>query len=95
VGLIDRPDPGLQNLQKNECSANFVLTKIRAYGNRIAGLYGDCIEPGCTGKLNTNNSPAPTDLTENHDGGGTLIRMATDQKSATVVAHLRDARGGC
>ena len=28
-------------------------------------LYGDCMEPGCMGKSDTNNLPAPTDLTEN------------------------------
>ena len=28
-------------------------------------LYGDCMEPGCIGESNTNNLPAPTDLTEN------------------------------
>jgi hypothetical protein len=26
------------------------------------------MEAGCTGKFNTNNLPAPTDLTENPDG---------------------------
>jgi hypothetical protein len=28
-------------------------------------LYGDCMKPGCIGKSDTNNLPAPTDLTDN------------------------------
>ena len=62
--LIDRPDQGLQNSLKNECSAKF-LTK---YDLDIASFYGDCMKPGCIGKSHTNNLPTPTDLTENHYG---------------------------
>ena len=31
-------------------------------------LYEDCMKPECIGKSNTNNLPAPTDLTENPYG---------------------------
>ena len=41
------------------------------------------MEPGCIGKSNTNNLPAPTDLTEN-PYGKKKIKAAT-QKSATMV----------
>jgi hypothetical protein len=42
------------------------------------------MEPGCIGKSNTNNLPAPTDLTENLYGKKTFFKDAT-QKSASVV----------
>ena len=38
--------------------------------------------PGCIGKSNTNNLPAPTDLTENPCG---KKKLAASQKSATLV----------
>jgi hypothetical protein len=45
------------------------------------------MEPGCKGKSNTNNLPAPTDLTENPNSKKNLffLKDAT-QKSATMVA---------
>jgi hypothetical protein len=45
------------------------------------------MKPGCIGKSNTNNLPAPTDLTENLYGKKKLffLKDAT-QKSAFVVA---------
>ena len=42
------------------------------------------MEPGCIGKSNTNNLPAPTDLTENPYGEKNFFNDAT-QKSASVV----------
>jgi hypothetical protein len=49
-------------------------------------LYGDCGKPGCKGKSNTNNLPAPTDLTEKPYGKVFLFKDAT-QNSASVVEH--------
>ena len=43
------------------------------------------MESGCTGKSNTNNLPAPTDLTENPYGKKTLFFKDATQKSASVV----------
>jgi hypothetical protein len=48
-------------------------------------LYGDCMKPGCIGKSNTNNLPAPTDLTENAKGKKKLAFKDTTQKSAPLV----------
>ena len=42
------------------------------------------MEPGCIGKSNTNNLPAPTDLIENPYGKKNIFKEAT-QKSARVV----------
>jgi hypothetical protein len=42
------------------------------------------MQPGCIGKSNANNIPAPTNLTENHYGKKTFFKDAT-QKSASVV----------
>jgi hypothetical protein len=41
----------------------FFVTKL--WHLKIASFYVDCMKPGCIGKSNTNNSPAPTDLTGN------------------------------
>jgi hypothetical protein len=49
-------------------------------------LYGDCMKTGCIGKSNTNNLPAPTDLTENSYGEKNLFFKDATQKSARVVA---------
>ena len=38
--------------------------KLWAFENRQF-VYEDCMEPGRIGKFDTNNLPAPTDLTEN------------------------------
>jgi hypothetical protein len=48
------------------------------------------MKPGCIGKSNTNNLPAPTDLTENLYGKKKLVfyKDAT-QKSASMVLVLR------
>ena len=43
------------------------------------------MQPGCIGKSNTNNLPAPTDLTENHYGKKKLVFKDATQKSARVV----------
>jgi hypothetical protein len=45
------------------------------------------MEPGCilVGKSNTNNLPAPTDLTENPYGKKNLFFNDATQKSATLV----------
>jgi hypothetical protein len=40
---------------------------------KIASLYGEYMKPGCIGKSNTNNLPAPTDLTENPYGKKTFF----------------------
>ena len=52
---------------------------------KIASLYGGCMEPGCIGKSNTKNLPAPTDLTENPYGKKKLCFKDATQKSARVV----------
>ena len=43
------------------------------------------MKPGCIGKSNTNNLPAPTDLTENPYGKKKLFFKDATQKSASVV----------
>ena len=43
------------------------------------------MEPGCIGKSNTNNLPAPTYLTENPYGKKNLFFKDATQKSARVV----------
>jgi hypothetical protein len=49
-----------KNTVQNECQLKF----WQSYGHlKIASLYGDCMKPGYIGKSNTNNLPAPTDLT--------------------------------
>jgi hypothetical protein len=48
-------------------------------------LYCGCMKPGCIGKSNTNNLPAPTDLTENPLGEKKLFFNDATQKSATLV----------
>ena len=50
-------------------------------------LYADCMEPGCIGKSDTNNLPAPTDLTENPNRKKKLFFNDATQKSARVVPH--------
>ena len=52
---------------------------------KIAILYGEYMKPGCIGKSNTNNLPAPTDLTENPYGKKKLFFNDATQKSARVV----------
>jgi hypothetical protein len=60
------------------------------------------MKPGCIGKSNTNNLPAPTDLTENPYGKRKLVFNDATQKSASVVApkiaverRVTDDRGCC
>ena len=53
-------------------------------------LYVACREPGCIGKSNTNNLPAPTDLTENPYGKKKLVFNDATQKSASMVACKRN-----
>jgi hypothetical protein len=43
------------------------------------------MEPGCIGKSNTNNLPAPTDLTENPYGKKKLVFNDATQKSGSMV----------
>ena len=43
------------------------------------------MEAGCIGKYNTNNLPAPTDLTENPYGKKKLFFKDATQKSASLV----------
>ena len=43
------------------------------------------MEPGCIGKSNTNNLPAPTDLTENPYGKKKFFFKDATQKSAPLV----------
>ena len=43
------------------------------------------MEPGCIGKSNTNNLPAPTDLTKNPYLKKNLFFKDATQKSASVV----------
>ena len=43
------------------------------------------MKPGCIGKSNTNNLPAPTDLTENPYGKKKLFFKDATQKSASMV----------
>jgi hypothetical protein len=52
---------------------------------KIAILYGEYMKPGSTGKSNTKNLPAPTDLTENPYGGKKLFFNDATQNSARVV----------
>jgi hypothetical protein len=52
---------------------------------KIAILYGEYTKPGCIGKSNTNNLPAPTDLTKNPNGKKKLVFKDATQKSATLV----------
>jgi hypothetical protein len=52
---------------------------------KIAILYGKYMKPGCIGKSDTNNLPAPTDLTKNLYGKKKLFFKDPTQKSACVV----------
>jgi hypothetical protein len=52
---------------------------------KIASLYGGCMTPGCIGKSNTNNLPAPTDLAENPNGKKKRFFNDATQKSATLL----------
>jgi hypothetical protein len=58
------------------------LTKLWAFENRHF-VWG--LEPGCIGKSNTYNLPAPTDLTENPHGKKKLFFKDATQKTATMV----------
>jgi hypothetical protein len=60
------------------------LTKLWEF-EKIASLYLGCMELGCIGKSNTNNLPAPTDLTDNPYGKKTLFFNDATQKSASMV----------
>jgi hypothetical protein len=63
-----------------------ILKFLQSYGHlKIAILYGDCMKSGCIGKSNTNNLPAPTDLTENPNGKKNIFFNDATQKSATLV----------
>jgi hypothetical protein len=50
-------------------------------------LYREYREAGCIGKYNTNNLPAPTDLTENLYGKKKLFFKDATQKSAFMVVR--------
>jgi len=52
---------------------------------KIAIFYGEFMKLGCIGKSNTNNLPAPTDLTENPQGEKKLFFEDATQKSASMV----------
>jgi hypothetical protein len=43
------------------------------------------MKPGCIGKSNTNNLPAPSDMTKNPYGKKKLVFKDATQKSASVV----------
>jgi hypothetical protein len=63
-----------------------ILNFLQSYGIlKIASLYGGCINQGCIRKSNTNNLPAPTDLTQNPWGEKNLFFKDATQKSARVV----------
>ena len=47
------------------------------------------MEPGCIGKSNTNNLPAPTDLTENPYGKKKHFFNDAIQKSVTLVPAVK------
>jgi hypothetical protein len=53
---------------------------------KIAILYGKYEKAGCIGKYNTNNFPAPTDLTKNPHRKKNLVFKDATQKSAPMVA---------
>jgi hypothetical protein len=53
---------------------------------KIAGLYEKYMKAGCTGKPNTNNLPAPTDLTKN-PYGEFLFRDATKKSASAVLSR--------
>jgi hypothetical protein len=55
---------------------------------KIAILYWEYMKPGCIGKSNTNNLPAPTDLTENPCEKKKLLFKDATQKSATMVERV-------
>ena len=63
---------------------NFLM-QIAGMGTESPALYEDCMEPGCIGKSNTNNLPAPTDLTENPHREKKLFCRDATRKSASVV----------
>ncbi len=50
-------------------------------------LYGDCMEPGCIGKSDTNNLPAPTDLTENPNRKKKLFFLTMRLKNRLAWYH--------
>jgi hypothetical protein len=52
---------------------------------KIAILYGEYMMPRCIGKPNTNNLPAPTNLTENPYRKKKLFFKDATQKSASMV----------
>jgi hypothetical protein len=54
---------------------------------KIAILYGAYMQPGCIGKSNTNNLPAPTNLNENPYRKKKLFFKDATQKSARVVRY--------
>ena len=63
-----------------------ILNFRQSYGHlNIASLYGGCMESRCIGKSNTNNLPAPTDLTENPYEKKKLFFKDATQKSASLV----------
>jgi hypothetical protein len=63
-----------------------ILNFWQSCGNlKIASLYGEYMVPGCIGKSNTNNLPAPTDLTKNPYGKKNFFFNDATQKSASVV----------
>ena len=75
-----------QGLQNSIYRTSAILNFWQSYGHmKIAILYGDCMGPSCMGKFNTNNLPAPTNLSGNHYGKKTLFFKDANQKSARVV----------
>ena len=63
-----------------------ILNFLQSYGHlKIASSYEEYMKPGCIGKSNTNNLPAPTDLTENPYGKKKLLFKDATQKSASMV----------
>jgi hypothetical protein len=70
-----------------------ILNFWQSYGHlKIASLYGDCMKPGCIGKSNTNNLPAPTDLTENPHEKNFFSRC---NSKIGHVGTVRNCNGNC
>jgi hypothetical protein len=55
----------------------------------IASLFDDCMEPDYIGKSDTNNLPAPANLTENPYGGKTFfVKMHLKNRLCWYQAEL-------
>ena len=59
---------------------------------KLPVFYGDFMDPGCIGKSDTNNLPAPTDLTKNPYEKKKRFFKDANQKSASMVEILLQFR---